>query len=68
LIHAVSGCFSVCATDALELAARIAHLNRTDDPEFAAELEGCLAATDARKKLSRAHFEQLHPGLSAEGR
>lgn len=50
----------------LEIAALIAHLNRTDDPQ--AELDGRLSAMEAGRKNSAATFETRHEELNRRGK
>jgi len=52
----------------LDLAALIAHLNRTDDPEYQAELDRRAADMDAGKKSTLDELERRHQRLAAGGR
>jgi hypothetical protein len=52
----------------LELAALIAHLSRTDDPQYRADLDRRLAQMDAGKKHGKAELLHVHNELSADGR
>ena len=51
----------------LELAALIAHLSRTDDPQYQADLDRRLADMDAGKKFGERDLELLHGDLSSKG-
>ena len=51
----------------LELAALIAHLSRTDDPQYQADLDRKLAQMDAGKKATQADLKRLHSDLTATG-
>ena len=51
----------------LELAALIAHLSRTDDPQYQADLDRKLADMDAGKKFTQADLERVHADLIAKG-
>lgn len=51
----------------LDLAALIAHLSRTDDPQYQADLDRKLAEMDAGKKSTQADLERLHADLIAKG-
>ena len=51
----------------LELAGLIAHLSRTDDPQYQADLDRRLADMDAGKKFGQNDLERLHGELSAKG-
>jgi len=51
----------------LELAALIAHLSRTDDPQYQADLDQRLAKIEAGKKFGQSDLERLHSDLSAKG-
>ena len=53
--------------DRLELAALIAHLSRTDDPQYQADLDRRLAGMDSGKKFDQRDLERLHSDLSAKG-
>ncbi len=53
------------ADERLELAALIAHLSRTDDPQYQADLDRKLAAMDGGKKSTQADLEGLHANLTA---
>ena len=51
----------------LELTALIAHLSRTDDLPYQADLDRKLAEMDAGKKSTQADLERLHAELTARG-
>jgi len=51
------------AEERLEVAALIAHLNRADDPEFQAELDGRMAAMDADRKTPAPASKKRHDEL-----
>ncbi len=44
----------------LELAALLAHLNRTDNPEYQADLDRRLAEMDGGEKFTSRELEQVH--------
>lgn len=52
----------------LELAGLIAHLSRTDDLQYQAELERRLARMDAGTKHDSAELLHLHNELSVKGK
>jgi len=52
------------AEERLEVAALIAHLNRADDPEYQAELDGRMSAMDAGRKTSAAALKKRHAELN----
>jgi hypothetical protein len=52
----------------LEVAAFIAHLNRSEDPEYRAELDRRMQAMDSGGKVSASELERLHEDLSRKGR
>ncbi len=56
------------ADQRLELAALIAHLSRTDDPQYQADLDRKLVAMDAGSKSTQADLERLHADLTAKGK
>ena len=47
----------------LDVAAFIAHLNRTDDMEFRAELDRRMDAMDSGFKISPTELEKIHKAL-----
>ena len=51
----------------LELAALIAHLSRTDDPQYQAALDRRLAEVEAGNKFTQADLERLHAELTTTG-
>jgi hypothetical protein len=52
----------------LEIAAFTAHLNRTQDPDYQAELDRRMTAMDAGHKSSANELQHLHDDLSSQGR
>ena len=52
----------------LEVAALIAHLNRTDQGEYRDEVARRMAAMDAGRKTTQADLERRHQELRAQGR
>jgi hypothetical protein len=54
------------ADERLELAALIAHLSRTDDPQYRADLDLKLAAMEAGNKSTESDLERLHADLNAK--
>lgn len=52
----------------LEVAALIAHLNRTEDPGYQAELERRMCAMDSGRKTDATALIRLHDELAAQGR
>jgi len=54
--------------DRLEVAALIAHLNRTEDPAYQAELERRMSAMDSGRKTDASALKKTHDGLTAQGR
>ena len=52
----------------LEVAALIAHLNRTEDLGYQAELDPRMSAMDSGRKTSASELEHLHEDLSRKGR
>lgn len=48
----------------LEVAALILQLNRADDPEYQAELDGRMSAMDAGRKTSAQVLMARHKGLN----
>jgi hypothetical protein len=52
----------------LEVAALIAHLNRTEDPGYQAELDRRMSAMDSGRKTDAVALEKMHDGLTAHGR
>jgi hypothetical protein len=54
--------------DRLDVAALIAHLNRAEDPEYRAELDGRMAEMDSDRKTPASELERLHEDLSRKGR
>jgi hypothetical protein len=48
------------AEERLEVAALIAHLNRAEDPDYQAELDGRMSAMDAGRKTSAQALKKLH--------
>lgn len=50
----------------LDLAALIAHLSRTDDPQYQADLDRKLTAMEAGGKSTQADLERLHVDLTAK--
>jgi hypothetical protein len=52
----------------LEIAALIAHLNRAEEPEYAAELDRRMSAMDAGQKISAETLESRHKDLLKQGR
>lgn len=54
--------------DRLDLAALIAHLSRTDDPQYQADLDLKLTAMEAGGKSTQADLERLQADLTAKGR
>jgi len=51
----------------LEVAALIAHLNRTEDPSYQADLDRRMSAMDSGRKTSDAALKKLHDELAAQG-
>jgi len=58
---------SLAPDERLDLAVLIAHLSRTDDPQYQADLDRKLALMDAGKKGTQADLERLHADLTAKG-
>ncbi len=52
----------------LDLAALIAHLNRSDDPDYQSELDQRAAEMDAGKKSTLDELERRHQRLAAGGK
>jgi hypothetical protein len=52
----------------LEVAALIAHLNRTEDPGYQAELDRRMSAMDSGRKTDATALKRLHDELAAQGR
>jgi hypothetical protein len=52
----------------LEVAALIAHLNRADDPEYQADLDGRMSAMEQGRKHSESALRQVHEELTKKGR
>lgn len=52
----------------LEVAALIAHLNRTEDLGYQAELDPRMSAMDSGRKTDAAALAKVHDGLAAHGR
>jgi len=52
----------------LEVAALIAHLNRTDDPEYQEELDRRMSAMDAGNKTSAKTLEAHNSRLNKSGK
>ena len=52
----------------LEVAALIAHLNRTEDPGYQAELDQRMSAMDSGRKTDATGLKKVHDGLAAQGR
>lgn len=58
-----------CSTEQrLELAALISHLNRSQDAEYAAELDERMARMDSGRKVSADNLQRLHAELNSKGR
>jgi hypothetical protein len=51
----------------LELAGLIAHLNRSDDPDYQNELDRRMSAMDSGRKNSAESLKRRHDDLSANG-
>jgi hypothetical protein len=49
----------------LELAALIAHLSHTDDPQYQADLDRRLAEMDSGRKFGQADLARVHSELAA---
>lgn len=56
------------AEQRLELAALICHLNRSQDAEYAAELDERMARMDSGRKMSAAELREIHTVLNSRGR
>lgn len=56
------------AEERLEIAALIAHLNRSDSAEYQEELDRRMSAMDSGKKASEQDFEDHHKNLLKKGR
>jgi hypothetical protein len=52
----------------LDLAAFLLHLNRSDDPQYQAEMDRRLDRTSKGQKHSSTDLIRLHESLSAQGR
>jgi hypothetical protein len=52
----------------LEIAALLAHLNRSEDPHFMAELDRRMTAMDQGRKTSQAEVERIHKELTKQGK
>ena len=52
----------------LDVTAFIAHLNRTEDPVYRAELDRRMADMDSGHKTTAGELERLHEDLSRKGR
>jgi len=58
---------SLAPEERLELAGLIAHLSRTDDPQYQTDLDRKLTDIGAGKKFTQADLERLHDDLTAKG-